>query len=81
MDTEFRKVASFKPLMENYKTQLADHESKAASRAKEVEALKWDLEQVKTKLKVSSLNPSVVVVLMPCPCSWRKSSETKIRRP
>lgn len=53
LDTEFRKVASFKPLMDNYKSQLSDQESKAATRAKEMESLKWELDQVKTKLKVN----------------------------
>jgi protein HOOK3 len=52
LDTEFRKVASFKPLMENYKNQISELESKAAARGKEVETLKWELEQAKAKQKV-----------------------------
>ncbi|CAG7854040.1 Protein Hook homolog 3 Short=h-hook3; Short=hHK3 [Serendipita indica DSM 11827] len=51
LDAEFSKVASFKPLVDSYKTQLGELENKAASRAKEVESLKWELEQTKGKLK------------------------------
>ncbi|KAG8768744.1 hypothetical protein FRC16_006926, partial [Serendipita sp. 398] len=51
LDAEFRKVASFKPLMESYKTQLTELEAKNSARAKEMETLKWELEQTKGKLK------------------------------
>ncbi|KAG8811256.1 hypothetical protein FRC17_002555 [Serendipita sp. 399] len=53
LDAEFRKVASFKPLMESYKTQLTELESKNSARAKEMETLKWELDQTKGKLKLA----------------------------
>jgi len=57
LDTEFRKVASFKPLMDNYKNQISDLESKSSTRAKEVEKLKWELDQTRAKLKVDTSPP------------------------
>ncbi len=55
LDAEFRKVASFKPLMESYKTQISELEGKAASRGKEVEGLKWELDKVRGELKVRGI--------------------------
>lgn len=52
LETEFRKVASFKPLVESYKTQITELESKSAARGKEVEGLRWELEKVRGELKV-----------------------------
>lgn len=54
LEEEYRKVAAFKPLMESYKTQIAELEGKAASRSKEIESLRFELEQTKTKLKITS---------------------------
>ncbi|EJD53364.1 HOOK-domain-containing protein, partial [Auricularia subglabra TFB-10046 SS5] len=54
LEEEFRKVAAFKPLMESYKSQIADLESKNSSRTKEIDALKYELEQSKTRLKIVS---------------------------
>ena len=53
LEDEYRKVAAFKPLMESYKSQIAELETKASSRSKEIDALKFDLDQTKTKLKVT----------------------------
>lgn len=39
--------------MESYKSQIADLENKAASRSKEYETMRFDLEQTKTKLRIT----------------------------
>ncbi|KAI0822627.1 HOOK-domain-containing protein [Trametes gibbosa] len=54
LEEEYRKVAAFKPLMESYKSQIAELESKGSARSKEIDALKYELEQTKTKLKLTS---------------------------
>lgn len=54
LEEEYRKVAGFKPLMESYKNQIADLETKASSRSKEIDALKFELDQTKNKLKITS---------------------------
>ncbi|CAG8778227.1 4738_t:CDS:2, partial [Acaulospora colombiana] len=51
LETEFRKVASFKPLMDSYKSQLAEHEAKNTAKSKEVEGLRFELQQLGNKLK------------------------------
>ena len=53
LEEEYRKVAAFKPLMESYKSQIAKLETKASTRSKEIDALKFELDQTKTKLKVA----------------------------
>ena len=53
LEEEYRKVAAFKPLMESYKSQIAELETKASSRSKEIDALRFELDQTKTKLKVA----------------------------
>ena len=53
LEEEYRKVAAFKPLMESYKSQIAELETKASSRSKEIDALRFELDQTKTKLKVT----------------------------
>jgi protein HOOK3 len=53
LEEEYRKVSAFKPLMESYKSQIAELESKASLRTQEVDALKFELEQQRTKLKIS----------------------------
>jgi protein HOOK3 len=47
-------VASFKPLMESYKNQIVDLESKHSTRTQQIDALKFELEQSRTKLKITS---------------------------
>jgi protein HOOK3 len=46
-------VAAFKPLMESYKNQIAELEIKGSSRTQEIDALKFELEQSRTKLKIA----------------------------
>ncbi|GBE82526.1 predicted protein [Sparassis crispa] len=53
LEEEYRKVAAFKPLMDSYKTQIAELETKASSRSKELDKVKFELEQTKAKLKVA----------------------------
>jgi len=53
IEEEYRKVAAFKPLMESYKNQIADLESKVASRNKAYETALFDLEQTRTKLRIT----------------------------
>lgn len=53
LEEEYRKVAAFKPLMESYKTQIADLEGKSSSRSKEIDTLRFELEQTRTKLKIT----------------------------
>ena len=54
IEEEYRKVAAFKPLMESYKTQIAELESKISSRTKESETFKFELEQTRVKLKIAN---------------------------
>ncbi|GLB35178.1 putative HOOK protein [Lyophyllum shimeji] len=53
IEEEYRKVAAFKPLMESYKNQIAELEAKHSARAQEIDALKFELEQSRTKLKIT----------------------------
>ncbi|KAH7889849.1 HOOK-domain-containing protein [Phlebopus sp. FC_14] len=54
LEEEYRKVAAFKPLMESYKNQIADLESKVSARSQELETVRFELEQTKTKLRITS---------------------------
>ncbi|KII88905.1 hypothetical protein PLICRDRAFT_175157 [Plicaturopsis crispa FD-325 SS-3] len=53
LEEEYRKVAAFKPLMESYKNQIAELETKNSSRSQEIDALRFELEQSRTKLKIT----------------------------
>ncbi len=53
LEEEYRKVAAFKPLMESYKNQIAELENKAASRNKTYETALFELEQTRTKLRIT----------------------------
>ncbi|KAG6820792.1 hypothetical protein H0H93_011557 [Arthromyces matolae] len=52
IEEEYRKVAAFKPLMESYKNQIAELESKNSTRAQEIDAVRFELEQSTTKLRI-----------------------------
>jgi protein HOOK3 len=54
IEEEYRKVAAFKPLMESYKTQIAELESKVSARTKESEVFKFELEQTRIKLRIAN---------------------------
>jgi len=53
LEEEYRKVVAFKPLMESYKSQIAELESKLASRNKANETVSFELEQTRTKLRIT----------------------------
>ncbi|KAJ7929345.1 HOOK protein-domain-containing protein [Mycena leptocephala] len=53
LEEEYRKVAAFKPLMESYKNQIAELETKHSARAQELDALRFDLGETKNKLKIA----------------------------
>ena len=54
LEEEYRKVSAFKPLMESYKNQITELETKNSSRTKEIDALKYELDQSKARLKVAA---------------------------
>jgi protein HOOK3 len=53
LEEEYRKVSAFRPLMESYKAQISDLESKGSARTKEMDALKFELDQARTRLKIA----------------------------
>ncbi|EMD38684.1 hypothetical protein CERSUDRAFT_123230 [Gelatoporia subvermispora B] len=53
LEEEYRKIAAFRPLMESYKTQIADLEAKTSTRSKEIDTLRFELEQSNAKLKAA----------------------------
>ena len=54
LEEEYRKVSAFKPLMESYKNQITELETKNSSRAKEIDALKYEVDQAKARLKAAA---------------------------
>jgi protein HOOK3 len=52
LEEEYRKVSAFRPLMESYKSQIADLETKSSTRTKEIDSLQFELDQARTKLKI-----------------------------
>ncbi|EJD02105.1 HOOK-domain-containing protein [Fomitiporia mediterranea MF3/22] len=54
LEEEYRKVSSFKPLLESYKYQISDLETKSSEKNKEIDGLKFELEQARTLLKISA---------------------------
>ncbi|CAK5264726.1 unnamed protein product [Mycena citricolor] len=54
LEEEYRKVAAFKPLMESYKSQISEMESKHSARAQELDTVRFELSEVKNKLKIET---------------------------
>jgi protein HOOK3 len=54
IEEDYRKVAAFKPLMESYKTQIAELETKSATKTKELDTVKFELDQTRVKLKIAN---------------------------
>ena len=54
LEEEYRKVSAFRPLMESYKSQIADLETKSSTRTKEIDTLKFELDQARTRLKIAN---------------------------
>lgn len=52
LEEDYRKVSSYKPLMESYRTQISELETKGSVRDKEAESVKFELSQVKTRLRI-----------------------------
>ena len=53
LEEEYRKVSAFKPLIESYRTQISDLEVKASVRNTELDTVKFELEQTRTKLRIA----------------------------
>ncbi|VDB96749.1 unnamed protein product [Peniophora sp. CBMAI 1063] len=53
LEEEYRKVSAFKPLMESYKSQISDLETKLATRAKDLDTARFELDQTRTKLRIT----------------------------
>ncbi|KAI5124070.1 hypothetical protein M0805_003897 [Coniferiporia weirii] len=54
LEEEYRKVSTFKPLLESYKYQISDLESRGSAKNKEIDSLKFELDQARTLLKISA---------------------------
>ena len=53
LEEEYRKVAGFKPLMESYKNQILELETKNSAKSKEIDALKFEVQQMQTQLRIT----------------------------
>lgn len=47
-------MSSFKPLLESYKYQISDLETRSSAKSKEIDTLKFELEQARNLLKISA---------------------------
>lgn len=54
LEEEYRKVSAFKPLMESYKNQITELETKNSSRSQEIDKLNYELDQAKARLKIAA---------------------------
>lgn len=53
IEDEYKRVAAFKPLMDSYKTQIADLEGKTSDLQRDLNAARYDQEQTSTKLRAT----------------------------
>jgi protein HOOK3 len=53
LEEDYRKVATFKPLMETYKGQIVDLEARVSQRTTELEGARFELEQTRAKLRTT----------------------------
>ncbi|CBQ69959.1 related to Hook protein [Sporisorium reilianum SRZ2] len=53
LEDEYQRVSAFKPLMDSYKTQIADLESKASNLQRDLGTSKYEQEQILSRLKAS----------------------------
>jgi protein HOOK3 len=51
LEEDYRKVATFKPLMDTYKNQISDLETRVSQRTTELEDVRFELDQTKAKLR------------------------------
>ncbi|KAG1835630.1 HOOK-domain-containing protein [Suillus variegatus] len=54
LEEDYRKVAAFRPLLESYKNQIAELEGRVSTRSQDIETVKFELEQARTKLKITT---------------------------
>jgi protein HOOK3 len=52
LEEENRKISSYKPLVDSYKSQVGELETRLSDRNKELEEFKFELDQTRTQLKV-----------------------------
>ena len=55
LEEDYRKVSSYKPLLESYKSQVGELETKLSTKNKDIEVLKFELGQTRTQLKSSEI--------------------------
>ncbi|SNX86629.1 related to Hook protein [Melanopsichium pennsylvanicum] len=53
LEDEYKRVSAFKPLMDSYKMQIADLETKSSSLQRDLAASKYEQEQILSRLKAS----------------------------
>ncbi|CDS01047.1 related to Hook protein [Sporisorium scitamineum] len=53
LEDEYQRVSAFKPLMDSYKTQIADLESKTSNLQRDLATSKYEQEQILSRLKAS----------------------------
>lgn len=53
VEDEYKRVASFKPLMDSYKGQIAQLENKSSTLQRDLNAARYEAEQVATKLRAT----------------------------
>ncbi|KLO12019.1 HOOK-domain-containing protein, partial [Schizopora paradoxa] len=53
LEGEMKKVSSYKPLLESYKHQISEMETRNSSRSKEIDTLKFELDQTRTLLRIA----------------------------
>lgn len=53
LEDEYKRVSAFKPLMDSYKSQIADLESKTSNLQRDLDTSKYEQEQILSRLKAS----------------------------
>lgn len=53
LEDEYKRVSAFKPLMDSYKTQIADLESKSCNLQRDLATSRYEQEQILSRLKAS----------------------------
>ncbi|KIS66560.1 uncharacterized protein UMAG_11790 [Mycosarcoma maydis] len=53
LEDEYKRVSAFKPLMDSYKSQIADLESKSSNLQRDLATSKYEQEQILSRLKAS----------------------------
>lgn len=53
LEDEYKRVSAFKPLMDSYKSQIAELESKASNLTRDLNAARYETEQAVSRLRAS----------------------------